>query len=354
MKDNKTKSKRLRIFDFTRDGKGISKSAADMPPGIKRFFITLKNNFGKLVTVNIFMVLGNFPFIFLILGLIERFKIPYFIPFFDQFQNLSGIFSLGGEMTPFKMALFGISGVQHLDYANTVWTYVFYVLGALVIFTFGVVNAGTAYILRNIASGEPVFPWSDFWYAVKRNYKQAIPFGILDALICALLFMNIGLTVTNGDFLLSIMFWSSVVISVTYFFMRYYMYVQMVTFKLTVFKMIKNSLKFALLGFKRNVIALVGIIIGIALELLFLLGPGGILVPFAVAAPLAILFSIFAYMKVYAAYFKIKEIMIDPYYEEHPEERPDRSDVETIMRDDVTEKERLAKIKKEHGITDDN
>jgi hypothetical protein len=59
-------------------------------------------------------------------------------------------------------------------------------------------------------------------------------------------------------------------------------------------------------------------------------------------------------MKVYAAYFKIKEIMIDPYYEEHPEERPDRSDVETIMRDDVTEKERLAKIKKEHGITDDN
>ena len=35
----------------------------------------------------------------------------------------------------------------------------------------------------------------------------------------------------------------------------------MVTFKLTVFKMFKNSLRFALLGIKRNFVALIGIIL---------------------------------------------------------------------------------------------
>ena len=56
-------------------------------------------------------------------------------------------------------------------------------------------------------------------------------------------------------------------------------------------------------------------------------------------------------MKVYASYFKIKEIMIDPYLEEHPEERPtEYDDVEVIMRDDVTEKERLEEIKKRNNI----
>ena len=73
----------------------------------------------------------------------------------------------------------------------------------------------------------------------------------------------------------------------------------------------------------------------------------------AIAAPLAIMFSTLAYMKVYASYFKIKEVMIDPYYEEHPEERPETyEDEEIIMRDDVTERERLEEIKRRTNIID--
>ena len=102
---------------------------------------------------------------------------------------------------------------------------------------------------------------------------------------------------------------------------------------------------------KRNFVALIGIVICLFLEVLFLFGSGGILLPLAVAAPLAIMFSTFAYMKVYASYFKIKEIMIDPYYEEHPELRKTESDdVEVIMRDDVTERERLEEIKKRNNL----
>ena len=68
--------------------------------------------------------------------------------------------------------------------------------------------------------------------------------------------------------------------------------------------------------------------------------------PAAVIIPLTVLFSTMAFMKVYASYPKIKELMIDPYYAEHPEERPKGLEVETIMSDDVSEKERLEAIKK--------
>jgi len=352
LEDNKNKKKRFKLFDLQKEGKGVSKNAKVLEPGLRRFFISYKNNFGKLVSTNIFFILGNFPAIFLIAALAGVSQNTVFLPLSDMFQNLNGIFQAEGSLTPYKMAIFAIEGLQSSSYTPTALTYVFYSLGALTLVTFGLVNAGTAYIIRNMVSGEPVFVWHDFWYAVKRNWKQALPFGIIDAIVSFVLAYNLySLITTTGNIFMSIMFWSTVAIFVFYFFMRYYMYVQMVTFKLSVFKMLKNSLIFALVGFKRNILALIGIIILIVLELTLLIGTGGFLIPLAVAAPLAILFSTFAYMKVYASYFKIKEIMIDPYLAEHPElNTNDDDEEEIIMRDDVTERERLEEIKRRNGI----
>jgi hypothetical protein len=146
------------------------------------------------------------------------------------------------------------------------------------------------------------------------------------------------------------MFWGNIILMILYFFMRSYIYVQMLTFSLSVFKVLKNSLSFALLGFKRNVMSLLGAAAVILLEVLFLFGSGGILLPLAIALPLAIMFSTLAYMKVYAAYFKIKDIMIDPYLAEHPELTECEFDDDVIMHDDVTERERLEEIKRRNGI----
>ncbi len=351
MKNNE-KKKRFKLFDLQREGKGISKNRAELEPGLKKFFISYKDNFGKLIYVNIFMVLGNFPIFFLIAVLAGVTKNEVYLPLSDLFQNINGIIPQGDAVTPFQMSLFALEGLQNQTYAPTVLTYIFYGISALTLFTFGLVNVGTAYIVRNMVSGEPIFPWTDFWYAVKRNWKQALPFGVIDALICALLAFNIYTTITGtAVFFTSVLFWCNVLISILYFFMRYYIYVQMVTFKLTVFKIIKNSTIFALLGFKRNIVALLGILICLLLEFLFLFGSGGILVPVAIAAPLAMLLATFSYMKVYASYYKIKEIMIVPYMEQHPELFPKEEEpVEVIMRDDVTERERLEEIKKRNNI----
>ena len=342
--------KRLKLIDISKDGKGISKNKVVLKPGIKRFFVSYKNNFGKLVYVNIFFVIGNFPIFFLLLALSGVTKNQIYLPLSDLFQNINGIISADGGLTPYKLVLYSLEGLQNDTFAPTVLTYVFYGIGTLTVFTFGLVNVGTAYLVRNLVSGEPVFVWSDFCYAIKRNWKQGIIFGIIDVLINAILLFNLYSFITSSDFKGSMMFWANLILFVLDFFMRYYVYVQIVTFKLSLFKIFKNSLIFSLIGFKRNILALIGIILILFIEILLLLGTGGILVPVAVAAPLAVLFSAFAYMKVYASYFKIKEIMIDPYYEAHPEEKPAEPEYDIIMHDDVTEKERIEKIKRRNGL----
>ena len=345
--------RRFKLLDPLREGKGVSKNAPELEPGIKKFFVLLKNNFGRLVSVNIFLVLGNFPIFFLITVLAGYTKNLTSIPMSDLFQNIFGLHSINQNFTPFEMSIYGVEGLQAALRVNTPITYVFYGISALTLLTFGCVNAGTAYILRNIVKGEPIFMWDDFFYAVKRNWKQALPMGIIDALICAILAYDIYYTVSGtADYFVSLLFWGTVAISVIWFFMRYYIYVQMVTFNLSIPKLIKNSFIFSLLGFKRNILAFLGIILVLLIEFFLIFGTGGILISVAVAAPLAIIFSLCAFMKVYASYFKIKEIMIDPYQNDLPKEP--EPEVEVIMHDDVTERERIAEIKRRNGIADDD
>jgi uncharacterized membrane protein YesL len=338
----KTPKKKFRLFNLEKDGPGISKSKADTGFGLKRFFRSAKDNFDKLLYTNIFMVLGNFPVIFLIIAFSGATQASAFLPKFDIFQNLVPMFS-AEVASPLGMTLYSLMGLQNQVLVPTTLTYVFYGLGALTLVTFGCVNAGSAYILRNMAMGEPVFTWHDFWYAIKRNWKQALPFGVIDVLVNGVLIFNIyNMMISDQSWFESTMLWMNVVILVLYFFMRYYIYVQMVTFKLSLFKIIKNSMIFSLLGIKRNLLAFLGIIAGIILEIIFVFSLGGILLPLGVALPLIIMFSLFAYMKVYAAYYKIKEVMIDPYRAAHPEEFPDEpTDDEIIMHDDVTEREAI-------------
>ena len=348
----KDKKKKFKILDINRDGRGLSKTKAAKNGSVKRFFISYKDNFGKITSVNIFMVLGNFMMIFLIATLSGLTKKIGLIPAIDAFQNFAGYFA-NTEPSAHSMAMYAQQGLQSVMYRPTTLTYIFYALSAITLFTFGCVNAGTAYILRNIAKGDPVFVCSDFWYAVKRNWKQALPFGAIDAGINMLLIWNIYSMLNNtGDFFTSTMFWCNVVLFIFYFVMRFYIYIQMVTFKLSMFKILKNSMIFALLGFKRNILALLGILVGLVLELTCLIGAGGILLPFAIALPFIILLSTMAYMKVYAAYFKIKEVIIDPYLAEHPEENDDYGldDSDAIMSDDVTAAEKLEEIKKRNSI----
>lgn len=317
--------KRFRLYDWlNRDGKGVTPDDVITTPNLKGFFFRYKLNFGKLLSVNIIYVIGNALLLFLLLTFAGYTKIPFFRPTNDTFGLSQGIIIASGQSMSALELLMGECFTTYTSgMANTTLTYVFWCISSTVLLTFGCVNTGCAYVLRNISRSEPVFVWSDFWHAVKQNYKQAIPLGIIDAVVSILLPYNIYLMLaSNNNYLTSLMLWMNIAIFILYAFMRYYIYVLLVTFDLKITKIIKNALIFSILGFKRNIVAMLGIIILILIECIFLLSGNGFLLPIAVAIPLMFLFSHGSFMAIFASYYVIKKYMIDtlPESEQSPTE----------------------------------
>ena len=78
-------------------------------------------------------------------------------------------------------------------------------------------------------------------------------------------------------------------------------------------KILKNSLIFSILGIKRNILALLGIVLLIALHIFITIylitGPFG----FVIILPLVYIFATTAFMACYAAYPTIDKYLIAPY-----------------------------------------
>ena len=319
-----SKKRKFKLFDTQREGRGIEKTDVYTKHDLKGFFIRYKTYFTRLLSVNLLMVFGNFPIIFALIALSTLTRIVYLTPAAESFPLLHGILLHDAELSLGSLVTSGIEGLQIEASAMTPWTYVLFGLSALVIFTFGIVNVGTTYLLRNMVKGDPVFVWSDFVYAIRRNWKQALPFGILDALLLALIPFDLFYLFTSPESASGLFLGATIVIALVYFWMRFYIYMQMVTFDLPIFKILKNSLIFTLLGFKRNILATIGIALLVFLNLLLALGFFGVLSAAAILFPVLLLFSNGAFMAAYAAYYKMKEIMIDPYTSDTPsdEEAP--------------------------------
>ena len=192
------KKKRFRLFDMNKDGKGITKEqAARLKPTLRGFFTYLRRDFSRLITVNLFLLFGNFPLIFGILAFSGVGNVSYSAPSSPLLSTLQGIAANEG-MSAASASLFNIAGTHVTLHAPTVTTYVLYALTALVIFTFGFVSVGTTYLIRNMFMGEPVFMFSDFKYAIRRNLKQGFLMGVLDVLFLFLLFGDFVILFTNS------------------------------------------------------------------------------------------------------------------------------------------------------------
>ena len=63
------KRRRFRLFDSQREGKGVTKEDARITPDLSGFFRSLRRNFSKLLSVNLFTVIGNIPILFALLAL---------------------------------------------------------------------------------------------------------------------------------------------------------------------------------------------------------------------------------------------------------------------------------------------
>ena len=218
--------------------------------------------------------------------------------------------------TPTTTLLFDLFGAQQNIPIFTTWTYIgMGICIALLVITWGWQNVGAAYIVRNMVRGEPVFIWSDYFYAIKRNLKQGFFLGLIDAVVIFTLGFDISyFWGRGGTFTLDFGFYVTIALIIIYFLMRFYIYLLLVTFDLSIYKILKNALIFSMLGFKRNFMGVLGIALITGFHLL--------LIPLLITTPLSglpIILPFLWYMAVvtftsaYAAYPIIDRYMIAPY-----------------------------------------
>ena len=94
--------------------------------------------------------------------------------------------------------------------------------------------------------------------------------------------------------------------------MRFYIYLMLVTFDMKMRKIFKNALIFTVLGIKRNLMALLGMILllAISIALIFLLVPLKIYA--VILLPFLCILGFSGFMYTYAAYPVIERYMIAP------------------------------------------
>lgn len=323
MNNKNTTSKLFRFFDFHRDNRPDAPEE-DTRPTIVRYFKLLGRRLWKLISLNIMMLPMILPLIliaYLYLG-IDKTPAQNDV-IFSQLYGANLI-----ESTPASTFLLDIFGAQlNVPVYTSVNTYV--LMGICLLFllvTFGWQNVGASYILRSMVRGEPVFLFTDYFYAVKRNLKQGFLMGLIDLAVIFLLYFDFTYFASMpSSFFNDVCYFLILAMVVLYFFMRFYLYLMMVTFELSIKKLLKNALIFVILGFKRNIMAVLGMVLIISINVLlfalFAMTPLGIAIPLIL--PFLYLLAVLSFTAAYAAYPVIDRYMIEPYKSQQDDEETD-------------------------------
>lgn len=210
-----------------------------------------------------------------------------------------------------------------------------YTVMSLFILPGGLAAAGMTNVARNLARGKHSFGLSDFFETIKKNWKQALPAGIINNII------TIGLGFAIGFYYLDVFHDYGGIVSilglgfttacfVVFSFMKYYFWLLVITFKLPLGKIYKNCFTFAFANLLPNLLITAvnlllygGTAVALGLTLYFNFLPWEIgWLPLLIVVLVYPGFShVFTQMCIFP---KVKKLMIDPYYEAHPGEDIDR------------------------------
>lgn len=315
------KKQKFNIYDYfrkRREGKGVDPNEPDITenPNFVNFFKLFWRKLNNIAIINVMLIVSNFPVFFILLGLSGWFSGHTTAPGYNLFPNLSLIVSQ--KLSPASAALFGTYAQQTQVTVLSTTDYVMFGLTLLLLLTIGVSTTGAVYLHRNMVRGEPVFLLSDYLGTIKRNLRQALIFGVIDAIIIGILAYDVFFfrLRTMSGVMTGIMFAAIIFVTVLYFFIRTYAYTMIVTFDLSLFKILKNALILSIVGFKRNLAYLLGAaaILGLNYLLLVVYFPLGIILPFVIV-PSALLF-----LGEYCVFPNIMKYMVKDESKEEPEE----------------------------------
>ena len=284
------------------------------PKGIKLFFKLLKRNFGSLISLNLMMLFMVLPLLAAFYVYLQGDTTPSVTS--PVYATLHGA-DLIIETPATELLKNTFSTRLMLPVHKSVVYPVIIGIIALLALTWGWQNVGSTYVLRSIVRSEPVYIWSDYFYAIKKNLKQGFIFGIIDFVIIAVLTFDImWFSGNTGSFAQDLMYFCTVGLALLYVFMRFYLYIMLITFDLSYWKLLKNALIFTTIGIKRNIVGGLGIILmaGLNIALVIFFMPMGVAVPLIL--PLFYFMSFSSFISVYTAYPSIQKYMIDPIIKE--------------------------------------
>ncbi len=218
-------------------------------------------------------------------------------------------------------------------FVSKFWSFIplslLYIVMCLPIVSIGFADVGITYITRNYARQKPVFMVSDFFSTIKKNWKQALVVGMINLIVTALLIalMFLDFSAWNESFVYKIGFVLCGCLLIMFTFLKYYINMLIVTFRLSTFNLYRNSLLLSSAGLKENLIisgllvAIYGFFFGLPLGVMY--------ISTDLAAVMSIIFllltvlflpAVQAFIIQFWIFGVVKKNMIDPYYEAHPEE----------------------------------
>ncbi len=232
-----------------------------------------------------------------------------------------------------------------------------YLAMCIPVLTNGLAAVGITNVTRNIARDKHSFGLSDFFETVKKNWRQALPAGIINTVITLLLVFDLyffsgaeGMMGTIGI---------GICLSLTFIFliMNFYIWTLMITFKFSLKQIYKNSFKFVFLNMKMNLLCGVVLLLVYAIFVgIFLLLPYYLTIVIEIMVAICVLPAFRFLLIQFCTFPAIKKFIIDPYYEQHPdddielrrnlgieieEQAPAEGDEETVFSDErlIPEKE---------------
>lgn len=325
--DERKSKKKFKLFDWTKDGKGVE-PGEDRTPNLKFFFKQYGRKFTRIISLNLMML---FQFVPIAVAIWLYFTGPT-----TPTQSYGSYAALYGMQTAAPTATGNLFFVARMaqQALPTYNTYVYWIMIPLVLFvliTWGWQNTGSTYILRAFVRGDGVFLFGDYFHAIRKNFKQGFFLGLIDFCAIGLLIFDILFFMnTESSTVNNLMYGLIIAVAILFLLLRMYIYLLMITFDIKTWKLLKNALIFSVLGMKRNLMAVLGNLLLAAITIGLIVGSSMLGVGFMglpILLPFLYVPATSAFINVYAAYPVIDKYMVQPALKKNPPRTsPDDSD----------------------------
>ena len=198
-----------------------------------------------------------------------------------------------------------------------------YLVAFLPILTRGLADVGLANITRSYAREKHAFIGSDFLETIKKNWKQALPVGIINNLLTVVIVFAVSMyyqPAANGNTMAFIGLALTMSVYVVFTVMKYYVPFLLITFKYNLRQLYRNALLFVGVGWKPNLVVSLVLLLCYGLMGLLLLLPNSLGIAFIFIIYLFVFPAFRSFLIQFAIFPTVRRVVIDPYYEKHPYE----------------------------------